>query len=80
MYDSTYLVDLDTGIFADDSSSRTWSVEQDSVETTHDLWELSSIVVADDDILASHSVDVGGQTLCPSLVGVVCEDQTGVLQ
>lgn len=75
-----HLVDLDTSVFADDTCSRTWSIEQDPIETAHDFRELSSVVVANDDILASHSMDIRSQTLGPRLVGVVGKDQSGILE
>lgn len=76
----THLVDLDGRILRDDTRSTTRCVEQDSVETTHDLWELTTVVVANDDVLAAESVDVGRQRLGPGLVAVVGKDETGVLE
>lgn len=76
----TDLVDLDTGILADDSSTTARSVQQYPVKSSHNLGELSSIVTAHDDVLASQSMYVGSQTLRPRLIRVVGKDHTGVLQ
>jgi len=78
--EATHLVDLNSRILGDDSSSTTRRVQQHSIETSHDLGELPSVVVANDDVLASESVNVSRQRLGSSLVGVIGEDETGVLK
>ncbi len=65
---ATCLVDLHACILTDDSRTRTWCVQQDSIESTHDLRELSGIVVADGHILATHAMDVGSKGLCSLLI------------
>lgn len=76
----THLVDFDTGILADDTGTGTWGIEEHTIKSTHDLWELPGVVVADNDVLASHSMDVGGQTLCSLLVAIVRKYRSGVLK
>ena len=50
-----------------------------SVEATHGFRELSGIVVGNDDVLATQTVNVTDQTLGTRLVGIVGDDQALVL-
>lgn len=72
-------VGLDRGILGNDTSTRAWGIEQDSVKATHDPGELTRIVVAYDDVPRAQSVNVTNQTLGTLLAGIVREDHTGVL-
>lgn len=74
-----HLVRLDARVLADDTRSTARCVKQDTVETTHDLGELPSVIRTHGDILASQTVDVRRQTLRSSLVQLVREDDTRVL-
>ena len=75
----TDLVNLDAGILADNAGTATWRIEQYPIETTQNLWELSSVIRANHDVSTSQPVDVGSQTLRPSLVRIIGEDHAGVL-
>lgn len=78
--EGAHLVDLHGRVLRDDTRSTTRRVEENSVEAAHDLGELATVVIADDDVLAPEAVDVGGERLGAGLVGVVGEDETGVLE
>ena len=45
-------------ILADNSSAGAGGVQEDSVKATHDLWQLSSIVIADDSVGYPEPVDI----------------------
>jgi hypothetical protein len=73
------LVGLDAGVLCNDTGTRAGRVEQDAVETTHDLGELECRVVADDGVAHAQTVDVTDQTLGTLLAGIVGEDASSVL-
>ena len=75
-----YLVDLDTGVLANNTGTTARGIQQDPVESSHHLREFSSVVTAYDNVLASQSMYVGRQTLRPRLVRIVGKNHTGVLQ
>ena len=54
-------------------------VEQDAIKASDDFGELSTVVVAHDDVFASQAVDVGDERLDSVLVGIVGKDGTRVL-
>lgn len=49
------------------------------VKTTHDSGKLATVVAADDDVANAQTSNVTNQTLGTLLVGIVGEDNTGVL-
>ena len=74
----TNLVDFDTLILADDTGSRTRRVEQDAIEPAHDLGELATVDVRDDDVAASETSDVTAETLDTTSRGIVGPDLSRV--
>lgn len=74
----TDLVDLDTLILTDDTGTRTRSIEQDTIESSHNLGELSSIDVRDNDVPASQTSDVSSETLDTTSRRIVRPDFSSV--
>ena len=75
----TDLVDLHACILADNTSTTAWRIQQHPIEPTDDLREFSTIVVADNDVLAPHSMDIGAQALRSGFGGVVGKYHAGIL-
>lgn len=75
----THLIDFHTRILADNTCTTAWGIQQDTVKSSHDLGEFSSVVRANNNIFASQAMHIRCQTLGPELVHVVCKDNTGVL-
>ncbi|KAL0941007.1 uncharacterized protein CTRU02_203770 [Colletotrichum truncatum] len=76
---SLRLVGLDASILGNDTGTRARGIEQDTVETAHGLRELTSVVVGDDDVASTQTVNVTDQTLGTLLAGIVGNDHAGVL-
>ncbi|KAH3664221.1 hypothetical protein OGAPHI_004572 [Ogataea philodendri] len=72
-------VDLDVLVLGNDSCSGTWGVQQHSVEATNHFRKLARVVVTNDSVGATQTVDVGNQRLGSGLVGVVGKHTPGVL-
>ena len=73
------LAHFSTLIFADDSSARARSVQEDAIKAGHDLGQLPAVVVADDGVCDAEPVHVAHHGLAPVLVGVVGEDHACVV-
>ncbi len=67
------LVGLDAGVLRDDSSTGTWSIEENSIKPSHNLWELSRIVVADNCVLDAETMDISNKTFGTGFVAIVGE-------
>lgn len=75
----THLVDLDARVLADDTGSRARAIEQHPVKPTHNLGEHPSIIMTNNDILASQSMNIRRQTLHPRLITIIRKHRSGIL-
>lgn len=74
-----YLVHFDARILGNNPGTTAWSIQENAIKSTHDGGELTAIIVANNSILDTHTVNIGNERLATFLVGVIGKQEAGIL-